>query len=197
MGGVLLDLDRGACVAAFRALGFPQADEMLGKYAQTGILGDLERGQVTPEEFYDYVRCESHRDTPDSEIADALNAFITGLPDYKLDMLLDLRRKRFHVCMLSNTNAVMLPHIKKIYFTQQGLNFEDYFDRVFLSFEMGAIKPDEKIFKQMIGEGCLEPDECLFIDDGEANVEIASRLGFHTYLAREKEDFRHIFNDLS
>ena len=39
----------------------------------------------------------------------------------------------------------------------------------------------------------MRPGETLLIDDGEANVEAASRLGLQAYLARPREDFRPIF----
>lgn len=195
MGGVLLDLDRQRCVDSFAAIGYPQAAQMLGNYAQTGILGDLERGLVTPGEFYDHVRREAGRDLTDAEIAGALNSFIAGMPGYKLQMLLDLR-ERFTIYMLSNTNAIMMPHIRETYFTRQGLTFDDYFDRAFLSYEMGEIKPADSIYLDMVAQGGMAPAESLFIDDGPANVETAARLGFQTYLAKDREDFRHIFDKI-
>ena len=196
MGGVLLDLDRERCVAAFGRLGFPQAEKMLDHYAQTGILGDLESGRATPEQFYGYVRRESGRNSTDEEIAAALNAFVTGLPVYKLQMLRELRQ-RFGVYLLSNTNAVMMPDIKERYFTQiPGLTFDDYFDRAFLSYRMGIIKPAPEIFALMAGEAGFDPAECLFIDDGAANVEVAAGLGYHIYQPRPCEDFRRIFAEI-
>ena len=195
MGGVLIDLDRSRCVAAFTAIGFPQAGDMLSNYAGLGALGELEAGQITPAEFFDRVRLESGLPLTDAQITAALNEFLTGLPAYKLQMLLDLR-KRFKVYLLSNTNAVMMPHIRATYFTQQGLTFDDYFDRAFLSYEMGSIKPGEEIFCRMMAEGGIRPEESLFIDDGPANIETAARLGFGTYLAKDGEDFRHIFDGL-
>jgi putative hydrolase of the HAD superfamily len=196
MGGVLVDIDRERCVEAFRRIGFPEADQMLDCYSQKGVFGDLESGRVTPAEFFDWVRSESRSEITDGQIAGALDEFITGLPVYKLQMLRDLRR-RFGVYMLSNTNAVMLPSIRARYFTQlPPLTFDDYFDRAFLSYEMGCIKPADEIFHMMVAQGGFTPAECLFIDDGQANVDTAARLGFHTYLARAGEDFRHIFDSL-
>lgn len=195
MGGVLLDIDRQRCVDAFAAIGFPQAEQLLSQFAQTGVLGELESGKIAPADFFDYIRRESGRPTPDAEIADALNSFITGLPVYKLQMLSDLCA-RFGIYMLSNTNAIMVPSIKAKYFTQQGGTFDDYFDpdKVFLSFEMGVMKPDEPIFRQMTARAGFVPEECLFIDDGAANVAAAARLGFHTYMPALEEDFRKIFD---
>ncbi len=193
MGGVLLDLDRQRCVESFIGLGFPQADQMLDHYAQMGILGDLEAGIATPAQFYDHVRRESKRPLTDEQITSALNSFITGLPVYKLQMLRDLASK-YRIYMLSNTNAVMMPYIQEQYFTQlPGLSFDDYFTRAFLSYEMGCIKPAPEIFHKMIRAAEFNPLECMFIDDGEANVEVAARLGFHTYKPAPCEDFRNIF----
>ncbi len=196
MGGVLLDLDRPRCIAAFNRLGFPQADAMLSHYAQTGILGELEAGLATPARFYDHVRRESNRPSSDEQIAAALNAFVTGLPVYKLQMLRELS-PRFNIYLLSNTNAIMMPDIRERYFTQlPGLTFDDYFTRAFLSYQMGHIKPAPAIFEQMVREADFDPSECLFIDDGQANIDIAARLGFHTYKPRPCEDFRDIFSGL-
>ncbi len=196
MGGVLLDLDRQRCIDSFAAIGYPQAGQMLNNYAQTGIFGDLERGRITVAGFYDHIRRETGRSSlTDAEIAGALNSFIVGMPEYKLRMLSDLR-KRFTIYMLSNTNAVMMPHIRESYFTRHGLTFDDYFDRAFLSYEMDEIKPAERIFLDMVAQGGMAPSESLFIDDGPSNIETAARLGFRTYLAKEHEDFRHIFDKL-
>ena len=72
-----------------------------------------------------------------------------------------------------------------------------YFDRLFLSYEMKLAKPGEAIFRTMLADGDMRPGETLLIDDGEANVEAASRLGLQAYLARPREDFRPIFCRIS
>lgn len=195
MGGVLIDLDRDASVEAFRTIGYPDADELLDNYAPKGVFRQLEIGNFAPEDFYAHVQNHIGRDIPVEQIENALLKFLNGLPVYKLDMLRDLR-KRFNIFMLSNTNAIMMPYIREKYFTQQGLTFEDYFDRAYLSFEMRAMKPDEEIFNRMIADGQIDPAYSFFIDDGPANIETARKLGFRTYLASPQEDFRHIFDVL-
>ena len=192
MGGVLIDLDREACIEEFRKLGFPEADKMLNTYRQKGIFKDLEMGAISPQELYDYISGEVGHHVPPDKIDKALCAFIVGLPTYKLDMLLQLR-KQYRVFMLSNTNAIMMPYIAQTYFTQQGLMAEDYFDRMFLSYEMGMLKPDPEIFEAVLNDTGIKAEETLFIDDAEPNVETALSLGFHTYLPAQREDFRHIF----
>jgi len=195
LGGVLIDLDRDACVQAFAELGFPQADLLLDPYRKSGIFLKLELGATTPQELYDHIRHETGRETAPEAINAALCRFLVDLPEYKLDMLRELR-KRFKIFMLSNTNAIMMPYIAEHLFTRQGGTMGDYFDRIFLSYEMKLAKPDPEIFQMMARESALVPEETLLIDDSPANVAAAETLGFRTYLAGKCEDFRPIFTHL-
>ena len=54
----------------------------------------------------------------------------------------------------------------------------DIFRKRFLSYRMNLSKPGDDIFIEAAKEGGFLPEESLFIDDGEANVETAKRLGF-------------------
>lgn len=195
MGGVLVDLDREACIRAFREIGYPEAADLLDPYRQSGIFLQLEEGKVSPEQLHDYIRDKTGRAIDSRAIDNALERFVTGLPLYKLEMLRNLRHS-FRVYLLSNTNAIMMPGIRTRYFTQEGLRMEDYFDGIFLSYEMQLAKPTPAIFEKMLREGGFQAEESLFVDDSPANIETARKLGFYTYLARPGEDFRPIFNDL-
>lgn len=192
LGGVLVDLDRDACIEEFRKLGFPQADEMLNTYRQKGVFKELEMGTVSPQDLYKYIEGIVGRAIEPEKIDQALYAFLVDLPVYKLQMLLDLR-KDYKVFMLSNTNAIMMPFMEQTFFKQQGLSIGNYFDRLFLSYEMGMLKPDAEIFETLLSQAGIEAHETLFVDDAEPNIESALSLGFRTYLPAQREDFRHIF----
>ena len=51
LGGVIIDICRDHCVDALHALGLANADDVIGLYVQTGAFQQLERGQITTEEF--------------------------------------------------------------------------------------------------------------------------------------------------
>ena len=56
--------------------------------------------------------------------------------------------------------------------------FPDMFDAVVISGEVGMRKPEPRIFQhaaQLLG---LAPEECVFIDDIQANITAAEQLGF-------------------
>src|ERR1700685_3774527 len=53
----------------------------------------------------------------------------------------------------------------------------ELFDAVVISAEAGMRKPEERIFRHAASLLGLDPAECVFIDDIEANVQAAEALG--------------------
>jgi len=193
LGGVLLDLDMNACVRSFREIGFLDAQKYLGAYIQQGIFLEMEEGKLKNEEFFDRFREMSiNKNITNEQIAESWCKILLDIPDYKLDLLLELRKKH-QVFLLSNTNRIVAAHYTQHIFTKQGLSINDYFDRLYSSYEIGIVKPDPKIFQYLIADSGILPQEALFLDDGEQNILAAKELGFHTYHVTPKEDFRHLF----
>lgn len=60
------------------------------------------------------------------------------------------------------------------------------FDDVFLSYRLRLAKPDSRIFRMCLEKTATEPQRILFVDDLEANVDTAARLGMATWLYRKK-----------
>jgi putative hydrolase of the HAD superfamily len=71
----------------------------------------------------------------------------------------------------------------------QKFNFLSDFDIHVFSYEIGAIKPDSKIFQTLIDRsGCL-PQEIVFADDKQGNVDAALSLGINAFLYTDFENF--------
>ncbi len=192
-GGVLIDLDRSRCIANFRQLGMPNVEDMLHMCHQEGFFLQHEKGLMSDAEFRDRIRQQIGRPISDKQIDEAWNSFLVGIPAYKLDFLLELRQ-HYTVYLLSNTNAIHWQWSLQQAFSYQGHRVEDFFDRIFLSYEMKMVKPDEEIFRRVIAETGLHPDETLFIDDAESNCRTAQALGIRTYTPQAHEDWRPILN---
>jgi epoxide hydrolase-like predicted phosphatase len=56
--------------------------------------------------------------------------------------------------------------------------FPDLFDAVVISGEVGMRKPEPRIFRHAADLLGLDPQECVFIDDIQANITAAERAGF-------------------
>lgn len=178
LGGVVIDLDREAAVAALSELGLRQADAMLGLYRQEEPFLGLETGRVTAAGFFDRLRplCGG---ASDSEIADAFCKFLVNLPVCRLERLRELRRAGFRLYVLSNTNPVMFDSWIRNAFRAEGARIADYFDGIVASYNEGICKPDVDIFRRVLDRFHLDPARTLMLDDSPANCEAAARAGMH------------------
>jgi len=61
-------------------------------------------------------------------------------------------------------------------------NGYDDFDKVVLSYEVGLRKPEPEIYVLAAKKLNVQPEECIFIDDYEGNLEPAEKLGMKTVL---------------
>ena len=105
---------------------------------------------------------------------------------------LQLLRPRYRLAVLSNTNPFIQGWARSSAFTPDGKSLDDYFDSLFLSYKMNCSKPSEDIYKKMLLEGNMNPQETLFIDDGEKNIAAARRTGINVLKVANGEDWREI-----
>ena len=96
--------------------------------------------------------------------------------------------------MLSNTNSIMWRSRIAEDFRQEGLEREDYFDGIVTSFEAKSIKPDAKIFHTVVEKLGINPEETLFLDDSQKNLDAAAELGFKTLLVTPGSEFFELLN---
>lgn len=82
-------------------------------------------------------------------------------------MLREARAAGLRTCLLSNSWDNEYPRD----------DWEDLFDAVVISGEVGMRKPEPRIFEHALGEVGLAGPECVFIDDIEANITAARAFG--------------------
>lgn len=192
-----MDIKRECCVDALTKLGVENADEMLGLYVQSGDFLRLENGSISAEEFRNSLlsQIKDGREVSDREIDEALNAFLQGIPLRRLVALRELH-KRYKIYLLSNTNPIMYYSEIARQFMQEGKTIDDYFDGQVVSFLAGSNKPDRKIFEYAIDHLGITPEETLFIDDSQHNLDAASALGFATALVPPGREFEDILSHM-
>jgi 2-haloacid dehalogenase len=107
-----------------------------------------------------------------------------------VEILADLRRAGVRTYALSNWSAETFP------VARERFPFLDWFDGVVISGDVGAIKPDPRMFEHLVVEHGLEPSESVFIDDRADNVEAAIELGFRAIQFVDAADLRRALEDL-
>ncbi|WP_289870697.1 HAD family phosphatase [uncultured Duncaniella sp.] len=195
LGGVIMDLDRDRCVRAFERLGMKDADDFLGVYGQKGAFLALESGKIDADEFHRQVRPMIDRPkVSDEEIDNAFNEFLVGIPVARLEALRALR-KDYKIYLLSNTNPIMINSRIAEEFRKEGFEMADYFDGIFTSYEAGCCKPGKEIFDYTEREGHIKPDETLFFDDSQANVDAARSYGLNAVLVKPGDEFKNLLDE--
>ena len=211
LGGVLIDLDLERCRKAFAEdVGYRKINELLDAWHQKGFYSDLEEGKLSEDEFRRKIiegsasaghSAPSTESVPSAESVPAVSpddvdhamwALLTGIEPYKIDFLRELSGK-YDLYLLSNNNGISMVRCRQI-FEEAGLPMEKVFRKQYLSYEMKMLKPSPQIYRAVIEDIGLSPDEMLFIDDSVSNVAAAASLGIHAVQYVPGADLRTAVN---
>ncbi len=141
-------------------------EEVTARIRATGLVGPFERGEIAAEPF---VR----------ELCAALRVNVTYrqfcewwsgvfLPETLVpEALLEDLASRYRLLALSNTNPIHFAMLQEAYPLLR--HFDDYV----LSYQVGAAKPEAKIYREAIARAECAPEECFFTDDLAVNIEAA------------------------
>lgn len=194
-GGVIVGLDKDVAINRFKKLGLLDIEEYLTEFRQKGIFLDYEEGKISRENFRaEFSKMAGREDISYEDIDHAWLGFLTHIPEYKFQLLKDLREK-YNVYLLSNTNPSVMGWAMSSDFSPEGLPIDAYFDKCYLSYKLGCAKPDKEIFELIIKDSGIDPAETLFLDDGKSNIAVSEQLGFKAYLANQDEDLRKVFEE--
>ena len=189
LGGVIMTLSHPGGVKRFKELGVADAEKQLDPYTQTGIFGDLEGGRITAEEFRLALSKMVGREVTFEECKYCWLGYRADLPKRNLDVLKRLRREGYRLILLSNTNPFMMDWAESGEFDGEGNSIHHYFDALYMSYRVKAMKPSEYFFRYVLEKEGIKPEETLFLDDGPRNVAMASDMGIHTFCPENGSDW--------
>ena len=171
LGGVLIDWDPRYL---YRSL-FGGDEAAMDRFLSTVCTPDWNRGQDAGRPWSEAI---SALVAEHPEHADLIRAFWDRWPETlgdaiapTVDVLADLRAAGIPLYALSNWSAETFPIARPRY------PFLDWFDGIVISGEVGAAKPDRRIYEALLERHDLDPASLAFIDDVPANVEAAEGLG--------------------
>ena len=98
-----------------------------------------------------------------------------------IDFIENKLKNKYKVGLLTNIPRSLIERI-----IPEKLNI---FDLVFISSDLKLIKPSKEIFEVAIQKSGYQPNEILFIDDGEKNIEVAKSLGISVILYKDFPSF--------
>ncbi len=169
LGGVLIDYQG---VEPLKVLaGIQDEQELWRRWLSCEWVRRFERGQCLPAEFASGVVADWDLGvTPDVFLAQFRSWVHGTIPG--ADALVAAVRTEVPVACLSNTNSLHW---------LDGASqwpFVDLLDHVFLSFQLGMVKPDREIFDHVSRQLGAPGRRLLFLDDNTLNVEAAVDAGW-------------------
>ena len=146
---------------------------------------DFERWSLTTEDFLKTMNTWTEGKVDDEDFCRYYSEVFTVNED--VAALLPELKKRFKLVLLSNTNYI---HQK---YGWEKYDFLKNFDKLILSHEVGAIKPEPKIYKAVMAFTNKPPEEHIFIDDIADYVEGAKKIGWDGI---QFKNYDQLVNDL-
>ncbi len=172
IGGVLIELDGLPAIA--KLLDSAQSyDVIYKKWMSAPSVIAHETGQMSPEVFSQEVVKEMDFPVSPEAFMDNFASWIVGaFPD--AITLLKRLSTQCKVAALSNTSP---PHWARV--VETGL--DAHFDHLFLSHEIGHLKPSRESFQIVLDQLELPAVEVVFFDDNADNVAAAKAIGMHAH----------------
>lgn len=189
MGGVIFLQDTEEAIRRFQKIGISDTDRYMGAYGQKEFFYDIETGRIDTDEFCrKMANAAGIANISWEEAQYCWLGYINEVPLERLHFLLELR-KRYHVCLLSNTNPFIMAFTRSNAFSRDGFPISHYFDSIFCSYEMKAYKPNADFFQKALEADCMKASESLFIDDNSQNTDAAKALGFQVLPITSNQDW--------
>ena len=98
-------------------------------------------------------------------------------------LLVRLKEKGHRIFVLSNTSPVFYELLE-----EQLSPLNEILDGFVLSCDIKAIKPDPKMFEEILHKYDLNPENCIFLDDVKDNTKMAETLGIKAYQVKHRSD---------
>lgn len=136
-------------------------EKYLDPYLQSGPFLEIENGKTDIAGFMATMQELAGRELSFTQVQSAWLAFITGISQNKLDYISGLRN-HCRTYLLSNTNPFIMYWACSPQFPG-GKPLDAYFDKTYFSYRIGCTKPDPEIFRHVIRDSGMIPEETLFV----------------------------------
>ncbi|WP_232503737.1 HAD family hydrolase [Thermotoga profunda] len=160
----------------FMLKNFPKevADHLNAEIFEHPDWQEIDRGSISQEEFWErklqiLVEYKQYILSLKKEVPRLLKPI-----QENVRLLPILKDKGFRLFVLSNFGK---DNFEMIY---RDFEFFKIFDGIVVSAYVHSIKPEEKIYLELINKYKIVPQQSLFIDDKFENIQIAQNLGFKT-----------------
>ncbi len=132
------------------------------------------KGEISESEYWDELRSHYGLTIPDT-ISDEFKKWRGLIKNDDIYALIGQAKARgFKTAMFSNI-------IEPTYNVLQKVGYLDDFDEIIASFKVGLAKPQKEIYELALKQLNTTPEQSVFIDDKQKNLNPAIEMGFKPY----------------
>ncbi len=183
LGKVLLDFDYSIAGRRIAAQAAASATDVQQFLDHSPLLYRFETGLMTQRDFFEEVRQKTGFRGSFKDFAGFFADIFWEIPPM-VELHARLRRQGFPTYIFSNTNDLAMEHINRHF------AFMKDFNAHILSYEVGAMKPDARIYQTLEEISGKRGREILYLDDRSENVEAGAARGWQVILQESPESSR-------
>ncbi|MBI9070856.1 MAG: HAD family phosphatase [Melioribacteraceae bacterium] len=171
LGRVLIPFDYGITRKKMNGVSEGLGDKFVDRYETNYDLHrKFEKNDLSVDEFLDIMIEWTENKLTREEFCKLYSELFWENTD--VTALIPKLKEKYKIVLLSNTNEIHKEYGWKNY------EFLKYFDKLVLSHEVGAYKPEAKMYESVMEFTQLPPEEHIFIDDVAEYAEGARKMGW-------------------
>ncbi len=164
-------------------------EDLADWWKHSSLAEKFECGLCSPEKFAEGVIDHFRLDSGPEELLAAFQNYVAA-PYPGARRLLTMMRRHGRTACLSNTNQ---SHWQVI---EEQMEILDCFDRLFPSHWIHCRKPSTRAFQTVLEELPAEPENVIFFDDLQENIDAARGLGIRSARVQGIDELKAAFESL-
>lgn len=177
LGNVLVQFEHEFAVRQLADLAAADEDLVRNTVFESNLQNRYETGLIQSSEYVAEINRALETDLADARVLEAISAIFVPNPPI-LQALTQLRDAGVAMGVLSNTCEAHWHWI----LAQNWPMLDGWFQQIVLSYEIGSMKPNSKIYEVCEARANCNPASIFFTDDRPENIAAASARGWSTHL---------------
>jgi FMN phosphatase YigB (HAD superfamily) len=183
LGKVIVDFDYGGAVQELIKVSPLPVSEVARILSNNSLINDYETGKISTSAFHLSVSQLLRLDVPLGTFRQLWGSMFLPLPLIPESLLTSLKTN-YRLLLLSNTNEI---HFE---FLTENYPILGHIEERVLSYQVGCMKPERRIYQVAVERAGVAPEEILFTDDREENIEAAREIGIHAIRFESEDQLR-------